>query len=84
MEQDHVNEEQSALWNGPSGRAWVDIQPSLDRLFEPFATLLADAAAASSARAVLDVGCGRARSRSKSRGGSARTYSAWASTFQRG
>ncbi|KPJ33234.1 SAM-dependent methyltransferase [Burkholderia multivorans] len=58
MKQDHVNEEQSALWNGPSGRAWVDIQVSLDRLFEPFATLLADAAAASSARAVLDVGCG--------------------------
>ncbi|MDR8728956.1 class I SAM-dependent methyltransferase [Burkholderia pseudomultivorans] len=58
MEQAQPNEEQSALWNGPSGRAWVDIQAPLDRMFEPVGTLLADTAAASSARSVLDVGCG--------------------------
>ncbi|PFH30141.1 class I SAM-dependent methyltransferase [Burkholderia sp. JKS000303] len=58
METHQPNEAQSALWNGPSGLAWVDARTSLDRMFEPFETLLADAAAASSARSVLDVGCG--------------------------
>lgn len=58
METNRPNDEQSALWNGPSGRAWVETQASLDRMFAPFETLLADAAAASSARSVLDVGCG--------------------------
>ncbi|WP_175690158.1 methyltransferase domain-containing protein [Burkholderia anthina] len=58
METNRPNDEQSALWNGPSGRAWVEAQASLDRMFAPFETLLADAAAASSARSVLDVGCG--------------------------
>ncbi len=58
METNLPNDEQSALWNGPSGRAWVDAQESIDRMFEPFEALLADAAAASSARGVLDVGCG--------------------------
>ncbi|KFL54679.1 SAM-dependent methyltransferase [Burkholderia pyrrocinia] len=58
METNRPNDEQSALWNGPSGRAWVDAQALLDRMFEPFEALLADAAAASSARSVLDVGCG--------------------------
>ncbi|HIC7210370.1 class I SAM-dependent methyltransferase [Burkholderia stabilis] len=58
METKRPNDAQSALWNGPSGRAWVDAQVSLDRMFTPFETLLADAAAASSARSVLDVGCG--------------------------
>ncbi|KAG8154271.1 methyltransferase domain-containing protein [Burkholderia catarinensis] len=58
METNRPNDEQSALWNGPSGRAWVDAQAPIDRMFAPFETLLADAAAASSARSVLDVGCG--------------------------
>ncbi|WP_396330781.1 class I SAM-dependent methyltransferase [Burkholderia anthina] len=58
METHQPNEAQSALWNGPSGLAWVDARASLDRMFEPFETRLADAAAASSARSVLDVGCG--------------------------
>ncbi|RQV17862.1 class I SAM-dependent methyltransferase [Burkholderia cenocepacia] len=58
MEANRPNEAQSALWNGPSGRAWVDAQALLDRMFEPFETLLADGAAASSASSVLDVGCG--------------------------
>ncbi|KOR19371.1 class I SAM-dependent methyltransferase, partial [Burkholderia cenocepacia] len=58
MEANRPNEAQSALWNGPSGRAWVDAQAPLDRMFEPFETLLAEAAAASFATRVLDVGCG--------------------------
>ena len=58
MEANRPNEAQSVLWNGPSGRAWVDAQSPLDRMFEPFETPLADAAAASSATRVLDVGCG--------------------------
>lgn len=49
---------QAALWNGRAGRAWVQGQAMLDRMFEPFETLLADAAAAQPALAVLDVGCG--------------------------
>ena len=58
MGDNRANEAQSALWNGPSGLAWVDAQRPLDRMFEPFETLLADAAVATSARRVLDVGCG--------------------------
>jgi SAM-dependent methyltransferase len=53
-----MNEDQIALWNGTAGQAWVDRQASLDRLFEPFERLLADAAAERNARRVLDVGCG--------------------------
>jgi SAM-dependent methyltransferase len=49
---------QSALWNGPAGRAWVDAQPTLDRFFAPFENLLAQEARAASAHRVLDVGCG--------------------------
>ena len=53
-----ANAEQIALWNGSAGRGWVEAQESLDRLFEPFETLLADAVAARRARRVLDIGCG--------------------------
>ncbi|KWE88024.1 class I SAM-dependent methyltransferase [Burkholderia territorii] len=58
MEGSRTNEVQSALWNGPSGQAWVDTQRVLDRMFEPFEASLADAAVAASASSVLDVGCG--------------------------
>ncbi|AYZ61876.1 class I SAM-dependent methyltransferase [Burkholderia multivorans] len=53
-----ANGELAALWNGPSGRAWVDMQAVLDRMFEPFEELLVEAAASTQARQVLDVGCG--------------------------
>ncbi|PCE33617.1 class I SAM-dependent methyltransferase [Burkholderia ubonensis] len=53
-----ANGELAALWNGPSGRAWVDMQAALDRMFEPFEELLVEAAVATGARQVLDVGCG--------------------------
>lgn len=50
-------DDQAALWNGPAGRAWVEAQELLDRMFQPFETLLVDAVPARSRR-VLDVGCG--------------------------
>jgi SAM-dependent methyltransferase len=56
MEGARAREEQTALWNGPAGRAWVDAQELLDRVFEPFQRLLVDPVAAGSR--VLDVGCG--------------------------
>ena len=57
-----TDEEQTMLWNGPAGRAWVEAQDLLDRLFEPFENLLVDllveAFADKSIRRLLDVGCG--------------------------
>jgi SAM-dependent methyltransferase len=50
--------EQKALWNGAAGRAWVDAQAVLDRLFEPLEARLVETVTAASARTVLDVGCG--------------------------
>src|SRR5438045_3624141 len=46
------------IWNGRAGAAWVDAQALLDRLYQPIEDLLVEAAAAASARSVLDVGCG--------------------------
>ncbi len=53
-----TDSEQSALWNGTAGRAWVDAQQAIDRVFAPFEALLVNAVAEASARTVLDVGCG--------------------------
>lgn len=50
--------EQVTLWNGPSGRAWVEAQELLDAMFQPFEDLLVEAASARPRSAVLDVGCG--------------------------
>ncbi len=49
---------QHALWNGPSGRAWIEAERVLDPMFAPFATLLANAMPADQPARVLDVGCG--------------------------
>jgi SAM-dependent methyltransferase len=51
-------EDQSALWNGPAGRAWVDGQALLDRMYQPIEDLLMEAVAAKGPAALLDVGCG--------------------------
>jgi SAM-dependent methyltransferase len=51
-------EDQAALWNGIAGRAWVDGQDLLDRLFAPFERLMVDAITARPACDVLDIGCG--------------------------
>lgn len=50
--------EQTALWNGLAGRAWVDAQELLDQMFKPLEDLLVEAVFARSAGQVLDVGCG--------------------------
>jgi SAM-dependent methyltransferase len=53
-----TNDEQATVWNGAGGRAWVDAQGLLDQTFTSLEDLLVSAVAASSARQVLDVGCG--------------------------
>jgi ubiquinone/menaquinone biosynthesis C-methylase UbiE len=53
-----THNEQSALWNGHSGRAWVESQKVLDQMFKPFEDLLMKAVRAGSRQRVLDVGCG--------------------------
>jgi len=59
MEATHrSNDEQAALWNDTAGRAWVELQKTLDRVLKPFEDLLVEAVAARGARHVLDVGCG--------------------------
>jgi SAM-dependent methyltransferase len=59
MNAQHPNEnEQAALWNGRAGRAWIDGQATLDRMFSTFEDLLAETVRNASARRVLDVGCG--------------------------
>jgi ubiquinone/menaquinone biosynthesis C-methylase UbiE len=53
-----TDDEQATLWNGPSGRAWVETQDLLDQLFKPFEDLFVEAIAAKSRCRLLDVGCG--------------------------
>ena len=38
-----TDDEQTTLWNGPAGRAWVETQELLDRMFKPFEDLLVEA-----------------------------------------
>ena len=52
------DDEQTRLWNGPAGRAWVETQEVLDPMFKPFEDLLVEAVSAESGGRVLDVGCG--------------------------
>jgi ubiquinone/menaquinone biosynthesis C-methylase UbiE len=51
-------DEQTTLWNGTAGRAWVEAQDALDQIFEPFEALLVETVAARPRARVLDVGCG--------------------------
>ncbi len=50
--------DQSEIWNGAGGEAWVAAQSLLDRAFGPFERMLAEVVPETSARCVLDVGCG--------------------------
>lgn len=52
------DDEQTKLWNGPAGQAWVELQELLDQVLKPFEDLLVDAVVEESATHVLDVGCG--------------------------
>src|SRR5690349_6504607 len=63
MDAREIADEQTKLWNGVAGRAWVDGQELTDRAYRPFEQLLVDAVTAAtpdtgSPRRVLDVGCG--------------------------
>jgi ubiquinone/menaquinone biosynthesis C-methylase UbiE len=59
MDVNHQTEnEQTALWNGSAGHAWVAAQEVLDQMFKPFEDLLVDMICAGSGHRVLDVGCG--------------------------
>ena len=51
-------DEQTAIWNGLAGRAWVEEQEMLDQIFKPFEDLLVEAVSCRIRRPVLDVGCG--------------------------
>ena len=54
-----ADDPQATPWNGLSGRAWVEAQEVLDRIFKPFEDLLVEAVLAGGAGGrVLDVGCG--------------------------
>ncbi|MBR0643880.1 class I SAM-dependent methyltransferase [Plastoroseomonas hellenica] len=53
-----TDDEQTKLWNGPAGRAWVEVQPVLDQMFKPLEDLLVAAVATGAGSRVLDVGCG--------------------------
>ena len=49
--------EQTRLWNGVAGSAWVEAEGLLDDVFRPLEQLLVEAVAGSGS-GVLDVGCG--------------------------
>jgi ubiquinone/menaquinone biosynthesis C-methylase UbiE len=50
--------EQTALWNGLAGRAWVDEEELLEQVFKPLEHLLVEAVVVGPGDRVLDVGCG--------------------------
>lgn len=51
-------DEQVKLWNGASGRAWVETRDVLEAMFKPLEALLVRAVSDAGARRVLDIGCG--------------------------
>lgn len=53
-----TDDEQTKLWNGTAGRAWVEMQALLDQTLKPLEDRLVEAVAARSEGQVLDVGCG--------------------------
>ena len=52
------DDEQTRLWNGSAGRAWVETQEVLDQMFKPFENLLMEAVLTGPGGRVLDIGCG--------------------------
>ncbi|WP_345782690.1 class I SAM-dependent methyltransferase [Dyella flagellata] len=53
-----LDNEQATLWNGRSGRAWIEAQALLDGMFQPFEEQLVRAVRPELGQRVLDVGCG--------------------------
>lgn len=56
--QNQTTPDQATIWNTTSGCAWVENQPLLDQLLEPFEDALMPAIRTGSNDHVLDVGCG--------------------------
>ena len=52
------NNEQTALWNGRAGRAWVEAQEVIDQVLGPFEDLLLEAGGAGPGQRVLGVAWG--------------------------
>ncbi|QCI68462.1 class I SAM-dependent methyltransferase [Phreatobacter stygius] len=53
-----TDNEQTRLWNGRAGQAWVEAQEVINRMFRPIEELLVEAVSAGPGGRVLDVGCG--------------------------
>jgi SAM-dependent methyltransferase len=53
-----IGNEQAMLWNGSSGRAWIEMQDVIDRAFKPLEDLLVNAVSSGRRNQVLEVGCG--------------------------
>lgn len=58
MMADARNAEQVELWNGPTGRRWVERQAEQDTLLAPITAALLARAAAQPGERVVDIGCG--------------------------
>jgi SAM-dependent methyltransferase len=52
------NADQARYWGNAGGRAWVDLQASLDAAFAPINALLLARAAPAAGESALDIGCG--------------------------
>lgn len=55
---DKISAQQREHWNGAGGKAWVELQETMDAMFETIARRLAEAVRAEGALNVLDIGCG--------------------------
>ncbi|WGF89063.1 class I SAM-dependent methyltransferase [Marinivivus vitaminiproducens] len=55
---DDTDDEQRRLWNGPSGRVWVEEQATLDAMFKPLEDLVVARTPVRPGCRVLDIGCG--------------------------
>ncbi len=53
-----TDDEQTKLWNGTAGRAWVEAQELLDQMFKLLEDLLVEAVSTGPGGRVLDIGCG--------------------------
>ena len=57
-----TNDEQIALWNGPSGTTWVAMQERLDIQLLPLGRATMDVLAPCAGERILDIGCGSGQS----------------------
>ena len=49
---------QAAVWNGPGGRGWAEMQDVMDGILQPLEDVLVEAVGTGAGGRVLDVGCG--------------------------